>query len=67
MCGSSVGMPWPTPRSLKIQVGFAASSPSFARSFLTKLRTSSTLGLDAAAVRLDQALTDDQPEAAETR
>ncbi len=38
-----LAMRYPTPRRLNIQVGLWASSPSFARSFLTKLRTRSTL------------------------
>ena len=32
-------MRYPTPRTLKIQVGFAASSPILALSFFMKLRT----------------------------
>ena len=42
-CPAGLGMRYPTPRRLNIQVGLRAFSPSFARSFLTKLRTRLTL------------------------
>ena len=37
--GPGFGIRYPTPRSLMIQVGFAGSSPSLRRIFLTKSRT----------------------------
>ena len=39
---SGLAMRYPTPRTLNIQAGFRTSSPSSARSVLTKLRTMST-------------------------